>query len=556
MKKTKFLLPAMLLAIATQVFAYKPVTQAEINALYKGLEFDMPKVKLPKISKKSVSIKDFGAVGDGLTLNTEAFAKAIDAASKQGGGTVIVPQGLWLTGPIVFKSNINLYLEKGALITFSSDPKLYPMLDASFEGVDTKRLQSPISGTNLENIAITGDGVIDGNGQDWRPVKKSKVTGYQWKDFLAKGGVLNEKKDTWWPSESALKGSLLASDQNIPDLNKVTNWEEIRDYLRPVMLNFIKCNNVLLDGVSFQNSPAWNLHPLMCNNIILSNLTVRNPWFSQNGDGLDMESCKNGIVYNSSFDVGDDAICVKSGKNEDGRRRGIPCENVIVSQCVVYHGHGGFVVGSEMSGGVKNVSVNNCLFMGTDVGLRFKSTRGRGGVVENIYISNINMINIPTDPLLFDLFYGGKSAMEALADGDKPDTTLVPVTVETPSFKNIFIKNINSKGSMRAMYFNGLPEMNVKNVVVENSSFEAKEGAILAQSDEVKLQNLVIDAKQGPMVQLTNTKNVVLDNVKSAKSGNELLKVDGVGSKNISFKNMNVKPENLKSTAPAGTIVK
>lgn len=536
MKKTKFLLPALLLALATQAFAYKPVTQGEINALYKGIEFEMPKVKLSKISKKTVSIKDFGAIGDGLTLNTEAFSKAIDAVSVKGGGTVVVPQGLWFTGPIEMKSNINLHLEKGALILFSPDFNLYPIVDTSFEGLDTKRCQSPIWGRNLQNISITGAGVIDGNGQAWRYVKKSKLTANQWKNLVESGGVLNEKKNEWWPSESALKGSKMAIDQNTPDPKNVTNWDEIRDYLRPVLVSFINCKNVLLDGVTFQNSPAWNIHPLMCENVIVANITVRNPWYSQNGDGIDIESCKNTIIYNSSFDVGDDAICVKSGKNEDGRRRGIPCENVIVSKCVVYHGHGGFVVGSEMSGGVKNVSVNKCLFMGTDVGLRFKSTRGRGGVVENIYISDINMIDIPTDPLLFDLFYGGKSALEALADGDTPDLREMPVSVETPSFKDIYIKNISSRGSMRAMYFNGLPEMNVKNVNVENSFFQAKEGAVLSESDGVQLKNITIDATKGPMVSLTNTKNVFLHKVKSSKGNNDLVSIKGKKTRNIQLR--------------------
>src|SRR5690606_35184650 len=183
----------------------------------------------------------------------------------------------------------------------------------------------------------------------------------------------------------------------------------VKDFLRPVMVSLVGCNKVLLDGPTFQNSPAWNLHPLMCSNVILRNLTVRNPWYSQNGDGVDLESCKNVLIYNNTFDVGDDAICFKSGKNEDGRKRGMATENVIVKNNVVYHGHGGFVIGSEMSGGVKNVHVSNCTFLGTDVGLRFKSTRGRGGVVENIYISDIDMTNIPTESIRFNMFYGGNA---------------------------------------------------------------------------------------------------------------------------------------------------
>ena len=163
-------------------------------------------------------------------------------------------------------------------------------------------------------------------------------------------------------------------------------------WLRPVLLNFVKSKRILLEGVTFKNSPSWCLHPLSCEDFTVNNIQVINPWYSQNGDALDLESCKNALILNSVFDAGDDAICIKSGKDENGRRRGEPCQNVIVKNNTVLHGHGGFVVGSEMSGGVKNIYVEDCTFLGTDVGLRFKSTRGRGGVVENIYINNINMM--------------------------------------------------------------------------------------------------------------------------------------------------------------------
>lgn len=482
------------------------------DEVYKNLPFKMDKVPQPKFAKNEVSIKDFGAKADGLTLNTDAFAKAIDAVAKKGGGRVLVPQGLWLTGPIVFQSNINLHLERGAVILFSSDFTLYPLLkDVSFEGLDTRRCQSPISGKNLENVAITGQGVIDGNGGAWRPVKKGKLTEGQWKEKLASGGVLNEQKNTWWPSEAALRGSKNVVDQNVPAAKTDADYEAIKDYLRPVMVNFVKCKNVWLDGVTFQNSPAWNIHPLMCENLTVSNLIVRNPWYSQNGDGIDIESCKNIVVYNSSFDVGDDAICIKSGKNEDGRRRGIPTENLIVKGCLVYHGHGGFVVGSEMSGGVKNVTVSNCTFLGTDVGLRFKSTRGRGGVVENIWISDIDMMNIPAEPLLFDLFYGGKSAIEAREAGDKPDTQMKKVDETTPQFRNIFIKNVTCNGAERAMYFNGLPEMNVENVTVDNVVIKSKLGAEISESTNVKLTNIKIVPEKGEPLVVRKSKNVTLD---------------------------------------------
>ena len=197
---------------------------------------------------------------------------------------------------------------------------------------------------------------------------------------------------------------MACKDFNVPEgINTDEEWAEIHPWLRPVLLSIVKSKKVLLEGVTFKNSPSWCLHPLSCEDFTVNNIMVINPWYSQNGDAIDLESCKNALIINSVFDAGDDAICIKSGKDEDGRRRGEPCQNVIVKNNTVLHGHGGFVVGSEMSGGVKNIYVEDCTFMGTDVGLRFKSTRGRGGVVENIYINNINMINIPNAIVRFVL---------------------------------------------------------------------------------------------------------------------------------------------------------
>lgn len=502
---------------------YQTISNDEIKKFYENLPFEMEVLKVPTFSNYAVSIVDFGAVGDGVTLNTDAFAKAIDAVHEKGGGKVIVPAGIWLTGPIVMKSNVNLFTEKNSLVLFSPDFDLYPIVDASFEGLNTKRCQSPLSAHQAENIAITGYGVFDGSGDAWRPTKKEKLTERQWRNLVASGGVVDDAGLIWYPSESSLRGQAFCVDQNVPvGLPSEEEWNAIRDFLRPVLLNFVECKNILLDGVTFQNSPAWNLHPLMSENIIINKITVRNPWYSQNGDGIDIESCKNTLIVNSSFDVGDDAICMKSGKNEDGRERAMPTENVIVSNCVVYHGHGGFVVGSEMSGDIRNISVSDCNFIGTDVGLRFKSNRGRGGVVENIWISRINMINIPTDPLTFNLYYGGKSAVEAIEAGDDPSVqaSLIPeVTIETPAFRNIFISDITSNGSDRAFYFNGLPEMKVDNVVIENAVFTSRKGAEISRAKGVQLKNIVIDNQLGEILTLEEVEGVVIEGLTDS-SGN------------------------------------
>ena len=457
-----------------------------------GLPFKMPEVKAPVIPGAKVNLKDFGAVGTGEVLCTQAFEKAIDLLSKMGGGHLIVPRGVWLTGPVVLKSNIDLHLEAGAVMLFAADESLYPIISTSFEGLDTRRCQSPLSANGAVNVSITGQGVIDGNGQYWRPVKRSKVTDAQWQEVLSRPGGREMKKDYWVPSEGYEKGEQ-GANMNIPNAQTEQEWQAVRRFLRPVMVNLVRCKNVLLEGVIFQNSPAWNLHPLMCENIIIDNVLVRNPSYAQNGDALDLESCTNALIVNSRFDAGDDGICLKSGKDADGRRRAVPCANVVVDGCTVFAGHGGFVVGSEMSSGVRNIMVRNCQFLGTDVGLRFKSTRGRGGIVENIFIDGVSMTDIKTYALTFNMYYGGKSVAEVLADGDQSqDVPAVPVTDETPIFRNIDIRNVICHNAGYAMEFNGLPEMPIDRITLRNIDISAHHDATFQYSKNITKENVRI----------------------------------------------------------------
>ena len=506
MKKQLHLVAAVLLWLFGTAHAD---AQYKYKELYQNLPFEMPEVKAPVFPDKNVNLKDFGAVGDGRTLCTEAFGKAINALAEQGGGHLIVPTGVWFTGPIVLKNNIDLHLEKGAVILFSPDVDLYPLVETVFEGLDTRRCQSPISGRNLENVAITGEGAIDGNGDYWRPLKKGKVTESQWKKAISRGGVF-KRPDYWFPYPETLKGDTI-SNMNVPqNLKTEEEWHSVRHFLRPVMVSLIECKNVWLQGVTFQNSPAWNLHPLMCENVLIEDVLVRNPSYSQNGDGLDLESCKNALIVNSTFDVGDDGICLKSGKDEDGRRRARVCENVVVDGCTVFKGHGGFVVGSEMSGGVRNISVSNCKFLGTDVGLRFKSKRGRGGVVENIWINNISMIDIPTEPVTFNLYYGGKSAVEVLESGEKVPAKVEPMPVDetTPCFRNIHISNVTCTNARRALFFNGIPEMPIKNITLENINIISEIGAEFIYSEDINLKNVNITPKKGEKMTTRFCKNI------------------------------------------------
>ncbi|WP_308991070.1 glycoside hydrolase family 28 protein [Mariniflexile litorale] len=505
--------------------------------IYDGIEFEMPKIRTTNFPDYEVSITSLGAKSGGLFKNTDVFSKAMTDVNSKGGGKIIIPRGIWLTGPIKFKSNVNLHLEEGALLIFSKDFDDYPLIKTSFEGLNTVRCISPISAFEVDNIAITGNGIIDGSGDTWRPVKIGKMTDTQWKTLVKSGGVLSTDGKMWFPSEGAKKGYEGSSNFNVPDLIGTSELESVKDFLRPVMVSIVNSKRILLDGPTFQNSPAWNIHPLMSEDIVIRNLKVRNPWYSQNGDGLDLESCKNVLIYNNTFDVGDDAICIKSGKDKDGRERAIPTENVIIKNNIVYHAHGGFVIGSEMSSGVKNIHVSNCTFIGTDVGLRFKSTRGRGGIVENIYISNIDMIHIPTEAIRFNLYYSGKSPV--LEEGEESDTKikeeeLVEVTEETPSFRNISMKNINVSDSEAAVFFMGLPEMNLKNISIENSVFETRKGITAIDADGITLKNVTVKASDDFALTIYNSKNIKTSNFKFDES-KSAIKILGSKSNNLEF---------------------
>jgi polygalacturonase len=474
-------------------------------------KFDMPRVQEPKIPKRTATITEFGAVPDGKTLNTEAIAKAIAALAEKGGGRLIVPPGLWLTGPIGLKSHVELHLEEGALVQFQPDYSLYPPIQLDMKGRPRTVATSPIHGESLEDIAITGKGVMDGSGDAWRPVKKYKMTENQWKQLLAKtNSFLEESGNIWWPSREA----------------KEREGKEGRN--RPNLLKLVNCRRVLLEGVTFQNSPCWNLTPTLCEDLTLRNVSVRNPWYSQNGDGLDIENCRNVVLRGSRFDVGDDGICLKSGANEEGRRIAVPTENVLIEDCVVYHAHGGVTIGSEMSAGVRNVRVNNCIFIGTDLGLRFKSQRGRGGVVEKIYISNVRMTDILTDAIGFNLYYGGQGPGEGVegAAEAKPE----PVSEKTPQFRDIYIEDVICRGARQAVALQGLPEMPIRGIHLSNVSLTAVNGMACTDAQDITLNNVEILNSRGPVMSLLNSRDVQVDHLTYASGDWAVIKAEGTNN--------------------------
>ncbi|HEY3762925.1 MAG TPA: glycoside hydrolase family 28 protein [Verrucomicrobiae bacterium] len=459
-------------------------------------------VSLPVFPKHHVSLTDFGAVNDGVTLNTEAFSNAIAALSVKGGGELIVPAGYWLTGPIKLESNINLHLERGALIQFSRDYHLYPLMVFDMKGEKSVDSTSPITGQDLENVAITGEGIIDGGGDAWRMIKKEKLGTMEWDALVASGGVLDADGTTWWPNTNIMSGAKIAARLMSEGSLNLADYEPAHESMRPKMVHLVGIKKLLLQGVTFQNPPNWTLNPALCENVTILDVKVHNAYSAQNSDALDLESCRHVLIQDSTFDAGDDGICFKSGKDAAGRRIGVPDEDVTVKGCTVYHAHGGFVIGSEMSGGMKNIHVDNCTFIGTDNGLRFKSARGRGGVVEDIHISNIRMENILQDAIVFEMYYEKKGA-------DMSGTNMPPVNEGTPLFRDIHFENIICRGAQKAMVLTGLPEMPIRDFDFKNVSISARLGAFVTDANNITFDNVHVDCRTGaPLTEkrVTNSK--------------------------------------------------
>jgi polygalacturonase len=514
----------------------------------------MPEVKLPVFRKDTISILKYNAVGNGLVLNTKSINDAIHQQSAKGGGVVLIPKGIWLSGPIVLKTNVNVHLLTGATLLFTSDFNQYPLVEGNWEGIPQMRNQSPISASGATNIAITGNGIIDGNGDAWRMVKKDKLNETQWNRLVASGGVLSDDKKTWYPSVKSRMGSKYANPGAISPDKSPAFYDSVKDYLRPNLLMLLGCSQVLIEDVTFQNSPAWCLHPLMSQHITVRNVTVNNPWYAQNGDGIDVESCKNVRIENSVFAVGDDALCMKSGRDAEGRKRGMPTQDIIITGCTVYSSHGGFVVGSEMSGGVKNVYVSNCTFIGSDIGLRFKTARGRGGVVENIFIQDIYMKDIPGEAILFDMYYAAKDPIPLAGEQRAlPVVEMKPVDESTPVFRNIYIKNVYCAGAGKAIFIRGLPEMHVKDIVMENMVLQSNKGIDIQEASGITFRNISLLAKVSyPVIDVLQSDRLVFDQINYREGAELLLRISGDRSGSIQLKNTDASKAKTKVSFELG----
>jgi polygalacturonase len=490
----------------------------------------LPPVKPTAFRADTFSIAQFGGVADDLTANTPAFRQAIAACAAKGGGVVLVPAGLWLTGPIELKSNVNLHLAAGALVQFSEKMADYQLIKTNWEGMAAVRNQPLVYGKNLENVAVTGRGILDGAGAAWWMVQKARTVDSEWKKLVASGGVVNEKQDRWYPTAQALKGTTVKEAGVLTaEKTAVADFEDLKDYLRPDMLVLDGCKRVLLEGVTFQNSPAWTVHPLLSEDLTIRNLTVINPPYSPNTDALDLESCRNGLVENCSFSAGDDGICIKSGRNEQGRARGVPTENFRIRNCTVYRAHGGFVIGSEMSGGARNIYASNLTFIGSDIGLRFKTTRGRGGVVENIFIDHVTMKDIPGEAILFDMYYMIKDPTPAVPGSkERPVSPPKPVDESTPQFRKIYIDHVTCNGAKTGILVRGLPEMAIQDINIQNAVIKSDQGLICIEADRISLKNVtLLPTSTTPVMEVHNSRNITLDGIAYPPGAAVLLRASG-----------------------------
>ena len=441
----------------------------------------------PYFKNEVYNILDFGAKSDYKFNNRDAIQSAIDVCNKNGGGIVLIHNGFYYTGPIALKSNVNLHLEDNAYVMFTKSKEEYPLIFTEYEGIKRIRAISPISAKDCENIAITGNGVMDGNGELWRGIKKFKLTEKEWARCLKKSPYVIKTKETeiWCPTKTYYDGVINGEPdyalENALELASV-NY----DVYRPVFVSLIRCNRVLIEDVTLQNSPAWNVHPLYCTNFTMNRAKIKNKFSAQNGDGIDLESCQNCEIANTIFEVGDDGICIKSGKNKEARKLPIPTKNVWIHDCKVFDAHGGFVVGSEMSRGVNNILVENCIFSGTDIGVRFKSAMGRGGVVEDITIKNIYMTKIINEAMIFTMGY----VLVNIEDEHEGDVT--KNMEDVPEFKNITMENIICESADTALKVQGLPELPIHDLTLKDVTIKANKGLELSLCENIKLENTKI----------------------------------------------------------------
>lgn len=501
------LLAPNLLSCQANKFAIAPEDILPIVA-----PFQMPQLSRPIIPNQQFDIKDFGAKEGGVFKNTKPIHEAITKASVSGGGIVKIPKGKWLTGAIHLESNINLHLEDGAELLFSQDVADYlPVVFSRHEDIECYKYSSFIYANGKTNIAITGDGILNGQGKPWWGWKESK-----------KGmeRLLNEM-----------------SDKDVPVEQRRFDGTDGRE-LRPAFFQPINCKNILVEGVTFLYGAFWTITPTYCENVIVRKVRIETEGsygHTPNGDGVDPSSCKNVLIEDCDFNTGDDCIAIKAGRDKDGLRVNKPSENIVIRNCSGLNGHGGIVVGSETSGSIRNVFAINCQFKGTDRVVRLKTARGRGGVIENMWFKDLVGEKILKEALHLNMLYTG---------------TRLPaqsISQSTPTIRNIHFENINIlSGDGYAIEILGLPERFIENIWIENVSAKASRGINISDARGVYLKNSQVNAAFAPVLSIMDGNDIIADSVKFSGEGNKLIEVSGANSKNIKFRKSNVTTESIK----------
>jgi len=418
--------------------------------------------KAPTFAPQTFSVMSFGAKADGVFDNTRIFARAISACHNAGGGKVVVPAGNFFTGPIHLLSNVNLHLDEGAQLLFSTNPNDYlPVVFTRWEGMELMGYSPLVYAYQQENIALTGKGTLNGqaNELNWWPWKG----GEKW----AKPGVATQA--------NARRQLEMDVEKNRPVSERV--YAE-NSQLRPAFVQLYQCKNILIEDVTITNAPFWLLHPVLSENVIIRGVTCDS--LGPNSDGCDPESCKNVIIENCYFDTGDDCIAIKSGRNADGRRIAVASENIVIRDCKMRSGHGGIVIGSEISGGARNIFAENCEMSSPDLerGLRIKTNSVRGGTVENIYVRNINIGEVQT-AIVIDFNY---------EEGDSG--------VNTPYVKNIDVRDLRCKNAKQVFNVRGYKRSPITNLHLSDAQFEkAEDVGIIEFVDSFVAKNVTIQGK-------------------------------------------------------------
>jgi polygalacturonase len=432
---------------------------------WKNLPRILKRIAPPSFPQRDFPITSFGAVGDGTTDCSGAFKQAIDKCTRTGGGRVVVPKGIYLTGAIHLKSNVNLYVAKEAVIRFSTNPNHYlPVVFTRWEGTECMNYSALIYAFEQENIAVTGDGTLDGQGSD--------ETWWSWKGSRGPGANNQNQND-------ARKKLLEMGDRGAPVKDRVFGDGS---YLRPNFFQPYRCKNILVSGVTFKNSPMWFLNPVLCRNVSVIGVTTQG--HGPNNDGCDPESCTDVLIKQCTFDNGDDCIAIKSGRNNDGRRVNVPSENIVVQGCTMKDGHGGVVIGSEVSGSVRNVFAEDCSMDSPilDRVLRIKTNAVRGGIIENIYVRNIKVGQVAEAVLKIDFFY---------EEGDKG--------AFTPIVRNIEMENVESGKSQFGVWIRAYERSPVTHVLLTHCVFRnVAEPNVLDNVKDLSLINVQTLYGQNP----------------------------------------------------------